>query len=88
MHGPVALTSSGTHDSILSRYADALQVGKWQLLKDLEDPELRYLADVLPTTVLHSRANSSTWKYLGAFKRWEVGLQSIIFRYSLPKRIM
>ena len=67
----LAMTSGGTYYCILSRYADVLQAGKWQLLKDLEDPELRHLADVFPTTVLHSRANSSTRKYLGAFKRWK-----------------
>ena len=40
------------------------------MLKDLEDPELARLASQLPSTVLKSRANSSTKKYLEAFQRW------------------
>ena len=43
----------------------------WPLLKDLEDPELQRLANSLPTTVLKSRADSTTKKYLGAFQRWK-----------------
>ena len=42
------------------------------LLNELEDPELKELASKLPTTILHSRANSTTRKYLGAFRRWKV----------------
>ena len=41
------------------------------MLKDLEDPELQRLASSLPTTVLKSRADSTTKKYLGAFQRWK-----------------
>ena len=51
--------------------ADVLKVGVWQLLQDLDDPELRKLAETLPMTVLHSRATSSTKKYLGAFRCWK-----------------
>ena len=40
-------------------------------VKDLEDPELKELADKLPDTILHTRANSTVKKYLGAFKRWK-----------------
>ena len=36
------------------------------------DPELRQLAEVLPSTLLQSRADSTTKKYLGAFKRWRL----------------
>ena len=48
----------------------------WQLrymtmISRAEDPELRRLADLLPQTVLKSRASSTTGKYLGAFKRWK-----------------
>ena len=43
----------------------------WSMLKDLEDPELKELADKLPDTILHSRADSTVKKYLGAFKRWK-----------------
>ena len=55
---------------MLQFYPDVLKTGVWQLLQDIDDPELRKLADLLPITVLHSRATSSTKKYLGAFKRW------------------
>ena len=51
---------------------DVLGVGPWPLLKDLEDPELRQLAEVLPSTLLQSRADSMTKKYLGAFKHWRL----------------
>ena len=45
--------------------------GAWALLSNLEDPELRRLAQALPATVLRSRADSTTKKYLGAYKRWK-----------------
>ena len=45
--------------------------GAWPLLGNLEDPELRRLAQSLPATVLRSRADSTTKKYLGAFRRWK-----------------
>ena len=45
--------------------------GAWLLLGNLEDPELRRLAQSLPATVLRSRADSTTKKYLGAFQRWK-----------------
>ena len=35
-------------------------------------PELRRPAEALPTTVLSSKADSTTKKYLGAFKRWKL----------------
>ncbi|KAL5506358.1 hypothetical protein EMCRGX_G007980 [Ephydatia muelleri] len=42
------------------------------LLGNLEDPELMRLAQTLPATVLRSRADSTTKKYLGAFQRWKI----------------
>ena len=48
--------------------------GSWKLMSDMEDPELKDLArklGKLPTTILHSRADSSVKKYLGAFRRWK-----------------
>ena len=41
------------------------------LLNDLEDPELKILASKLPSTILHSHADSTTKEYLGAFRRWK-----------------
>ena len=42
------------------------------LLIELEDPKLKELASKLPSTILHSRANGTTRKYLGAFRLWKV----------------
>ena len=53
-------------------YTDVLTAGVLPVLRNLEDPELQRLAEALPTTVLSSRANSTTNKYLGAFKRWKL----------------
>ena len=52
--------------------AGVLSQGSWMLLNEMEDPELRELVSKLPTTILHSRANSTTKKYLGAFRWWKV----------------
>lgn len=52
-------------------YADIVSQGTWSLLKELEDPDLKGLASRLPTTILHSRADSMVKKYLRAFKRWK-----------------
>ena len=51
--------------------AEIYAQGVWAAVKDVEDPELRELADKLPNTILHSRANSTVKKYLAAYKRWK-----------------
>ena len=51
---------------------DVFASGVWPLLSNLENPELRRLAKALPATVLRSRADSTTKKYLGAYQRWKV----------------
>ena len=51
------------------------------MLRNLEDPELQRLAEALPTTVLSSRADSTTKKYLGAFKRWKLWAEA---RQGIP----
>lgn len=48
-----------------------MAVGVWESLNALQDPELKRLAGLLPDTVLHSRASSTTKKYLYAFRRWK-----------------
>jgi len=48
-----------------------LSTGPWSTLKELEDMDLRRLAEALPSSVLRCRATSTTQKYLGAFKRWK-----------------
>ena len=50
---------------------EILSQGMWDLLKELEGPELKELAKRLPDTILHSRADSTVRKYLGGFKRWK-----------------
>ena len=45
--------------------------GSWKLLSELKDPELKELASRLPATILHSRADSTVKKYLGAYRRWK-----------------
>lgn len=44
--------------------------GNWKLLDELDDLELRTLADKLPATILHSCADSSVMKYLQKWKTW------------------
>ena len=48
-----------------------MAIGVWEKLADLEDPELKRWARLLPDTVLHSRADSTTKKYMCAFQRWK-----------------
>ena len=43
----------------------------WTTLKELEDPELRWLAECLPTSVLNTKAESTMKKYLGACRHWK-----------------
>ena len=53
-----------------------LSKGVWEQIFELEDPELQRLAHSLPATVLHSRADSTTSKYLYAFQRWKKWAQN------------
>ena len=48
-----------------------MAVGVWEIINELQDPELKRLAGSLPDTVLRSRASSTTKKYLNAFRRWK-----------------
>lgn len=50
---------------------DVLTVGPWETLRALKGPELARLATFLPGTVLGSRANSTTVKFMYAFQRWK-----------------
>ena len=49
---------------------DIMSQGSWRLLDELKDPDLKTLASKLPNSVLHSRADSTVKKYLGAYRRW------------------
>ena len=59
------------HNCYTILVTDVLKVGPWSVLRELDNSDLRRLADALPETVLRSRADSTTKKYLGAFKRWK-----------------
>ena len=43
----------------------------WAVLDEIQEPELKGLARKLPETMLHSRADATSKKYLGAFRRWK-----------------
>ena len=58
-----------------------MSAGVLPLLKNLEDPELQRLAQSLPATVLRSRADSTTKKYLGAYQRWKTWAEA---RHEVP----
>ena len=61
------------HDVCITiSFVGFLKQGSWKLLDELDDPELKDLASRLPSTVLHSRADSTVKKYLSAFRRWKV----------------
>ncbi len=49
---------------------DVLSTGVWETLAELQDPELKRLAGLLPATVLRSRADSTSKKYMAAFQHW------------------
>ena len=49
-------------------FVDVLDIGEWKILKELQDPELKSLAEELPVTVMSGRANSTTSKYFRAFR--------------------
>ena len=51
--------------------SDVFQKGVWPDLMSIQDPELRELAESLPSVVLHSKAPSTVKKYSGAFNRWK-----------------
>ena len=53
-------------------HTDVMREGVWKTLAELEDPELRKLAASLPETVMRSKADSTTQKYMRAFQRWQV----------------
>ena len=50
--------------------ADVFKQGIWPEVGDTTDPELKVLAQSLPTTVLRSKVPATAKKYAGAFSRW------------------
>eukprot|EP00731_Ephydatia_muelleri_P008538 Em0004g876a len=69
--GGVMILSTRGHDLLISG-SDILAAGIWPLMSNLEDPELQRLAAPLPDTVLRGKADSTTKKYLSAFRRWKL----------------
>ena len=50
---------------------DVFSQGIWPDVQNLEDPELKELAECLPSIVLQSKAPATVKKYSGAFSRWK-----------------
>ena len=50
--------------------------GVWMVYNSFENPELQRLASSLPRTVLASRTDSTTKKYLYRFMKWKVWAES------------
>eukprot|EP00731_Ephydatia_muelleri_P008531 Em0004g869a len=69
--GGVMILSTRGHDLLISG-SGILAAGVWPLMSNLEDPKLQRLAAALPDTVLMGKADSTTKKYLGTFRRWKL----------------
>ena len=52
-------------------HTDVFTKGPWSWLDNLQDPDLKRLAQSLPRTMLSSKADSTSKKYLYAFARWK-----------------
>ena len=55
---------------------DIFSHGCWVDLKNLQDPELVRLCDALQASLLKSKADSTSEKYAGAFRRWKAWCNS------------
>ena len=45
--------------------------GVWPEIHQIDDPELKELAELLPLIALHSKAPATVKKYAGRFSRWK-----------------
>lgn len=77
-YGPV---SGGLCSVFICPLLEVIGQGTWKLIKEIKDPDLRRLAEELPNTILHSRADSTTKKYLYAFRRWKSWCSQYSFNY-------
>ena len=50
---------------------DVFEKEVWPELQDIQDPELKDLAESLPLIVLQSKTPATAKKYSGAFSRWK-----------------
>ena len=57
--------------SLFYTLPDVFNHGVWPEVQELTDPELRDLAESLPSIVLQSKAPATVKKYAGAFSRWK-----------------
>lgn len=68
---------------------DALCTGVWQALGEYQLPELQTLAASLKSTVLSSRAPSTTSKYIYAFTWWRsrahAHAEIVVFAVIVPE---
>ena len=55
-------------NSCVVPFAEAMTCGVWAELEEVQDPELPWLAKLLPSTVLGSPADSTVAKYVYAFQ--------------------
>ena len=51
--------------------SDVFSQGIWPGILDIKDPELKDLAESLPSIVLQSKPPATVKKYSGAFSRWK-----------------
>lgn len=67
---------------VLLLFIDVENVGIWPLLDDLD---LARLAERLPSMLLHSRTDSTTRKYVGAYRRWKAWAQTHALQHFLAQ---
>lgn len=67
-------------------HTDVLAMGMWDTLAGYQQSDLRTLADSLQSTVLSSRAPSTTSKYLYGFSRWKTWAQAHDGVVTFPAR--
>ena len=75
-HFPIKLNDGSHRGGALGNLhvhfpTDVLCSGVWEVLKNFQEPELKSLATALQSTVLASRASTTTSKYVYAFLRWK-----------------
>ena len=55
----------------MSPSPDVFSKGLWPEIRQIDDPELKELAESLPTIALRSKAPATVKKYVGGFSRWK-----------------
>lgn len=65
---------------------DVFKKGVWPGFADIDDPELKVLAEALPSIVLQSKAPATIKKYSGAFVRWKKWTTSKVCLEAFPAK--